>query len=143
MPHMELMIPDDDVEVLAQEMIKHFPADAALLITYPGFMYLDRVAYHVDPIRDQYVSFETWERFTSDVKRLRICYVLSPRPPIPESMTILEYQPARQAPRFLDRLVTSSARELARAGDSALYQLTTCDAPASPDAAAAASIPGR
>ena len=30
MPHMELMIPDDDVEVLAQEMIKHFPADAAL-----------------------------------------------------------------------------------------------------------------
>ena len=26
---MELMIPNDDVEVLAQEMIKHFPDDAA------------------------------------------------------------------------------------------------------------------
>ena len=26
---MESMIPDDDVEILAQEMIKYFPADAA------------------------------------------------------------------------------------------------------------------
>jgi hypothetical protein len=28
--HMEPMIPDDNVEILAQEMVKHFPADAAL-----------------------------------------------------------------------------------------------------------------
>jgi hypothetical protein len=27
--HMDPMIPNDDVEVLAQDMIKHFPADAA------------------------------------------------------------------------------------------------------------------
>lgn len=30
---MEPMIPDDDVEVLAQDMIKHFPTDAALRAT--------------------------------------------------------------------------------------------------------------
>lgn len=30
MPHMESVIPDDDVQVLAQDMIRHFPADAAL-----------------------------------------------------------------------------------------------------------------
>lgn len=30
MTHSDLTIPDDDVEVLAREMIKHFPADAAV-----------------------------------------------------------------------------------------------------------------
>ena len=99
------------------------PQDAPLLVLYPGNFYLRRATYVVDPIHDQFIHYDAWSRFRTDLIDRGICYLIAPIP-VPPFDDPIGYAPLRQSHIFLNRLVSEAGKELAKAGDSALYALS-------------------
>jgi hypothetical protein len=109
---------------LWQQVNERVPSDAALLVTVPLLYYMDRMIYLADPLRDQVIRFDSWERFNADLREHGICYVVTPEG-VPTGGNFVGYPSIDNVHVFGTRLLQESGEQLGRGGDWLLYRLRT------------------